>query len=314
MADRQEVEFTTLDGLTLRGWLYPAKGGRGPGIIMTPGFNIPKDMMLPEVAEAFQQAGITALLYDPRSIGASDGTPRNEIDPCKQVEDYSDALTFLARQPAVDGSCCGFWGMSFGGTVAGCAAALDKRARFVVMVCPLVRLYEPDKMARLLAKAMKDREAQAKGNAPFTLPLLTKAGDNPAGMNAGGGAEARELLDGLAARSPGYENRTTLQSYYRLALWQPHGLMPLIAPTPVLVVVPENDQVSPFAAQAALFDSLQGPKRKHVAGARGHFNVLSGGPDVQAVQERFVRDALAGRLDGELGDGGVGVDGEHGGA
>lgn len=36
MAGRQEVEFKTLDGLTLRGWLYPAKS-RGPGIIMTPG-------------------------------------------------------------------------------------------------------------------------------------------------------------------------------------------------------------------------------------------------------------------------------------
>ncbi|EKG12980.1 hypothetical protein MPH_09898 [Macrophomina phaseolina MS6] len=305
MAGRQEVEFKALDGLTLRGWLYPAKS-RGPGIIMTPGFNIPKDMMLPEVAEAFQRAGITALVYDPRSIGASDGTPRNEIDPCKQVEDYSDALTFLAGQVSVDSNKVGVWGMSFGGMVAACAAALDKRIKFVIMVCPLVRLYDPAKMVKLLAKAMKDREAQAKGNAPYTLPLLTKAGDNPAGMNAAGGAEALELLNGLAMRSPGYENRTTLQSYYRLAMWQPHGLLPMIAPTPVLMVVPERDSVSPAAEQSALFDSLQGAKRKHVAAGKGHFNVLSGlaeaggEADVQAVQERFVGDALAGRVvDGE---------------
>ncbi|KAF4312735.1 hypothetical protein GTA08_BOTSDO11851 [Botryosphaeria dothidea] len=306
MAGRQEVEFKTLDGLTLRGWLYPAKS-RGPGIIMTPGFNIPKDMMLPEVAEAFQRADITALVYDPRSIGASDGRPRNEIDPCKQVEDYSDALTFLATQPTVDGSKLGVWGMSFGGMVAACAAALDKRIKFAIMVCPLVRLYDPAKMVKLLAKAAKDREAQAKGNAPFTLPLLTKAGDNPAGMNAAGGAEALELLNGLAVRSPGYENRTTLQSYYRLAMWQPHGLLPMIAPTPVLMVVPEKDMLSPAAEQSALFDSLQGPKRKHMVAGKGHFNVLSGlgeseGGGAQAVQEQFVGDALAGLVEEGAGE------------
>lgn len=36
---RQDVEFRTLDGLTLRAWLYPAEK-RGPGIIMTPGVSI----------------------------------------------------------------------------------------------------------------------------------------------------------------------------------------------------------------------------------------------------------------------------------
>lgn len=32
----EEVEFKTLDGLTLRGWLYPTKG-HSPAVIMTPG-------------------------------------------------------------------------------------------------------------------------------------------------------------------------------------------------------------------------------------------------------------------------------------
>lgn len=33
---RVDVEFTTLDGLTLRGWVFPA-AKRGPGMIMSPG-------------------------------------------------------------------------------------------------------------------------------------------------------------------------------------------------------------------------------------------------------------------------------------
>ena len=46
-------------------------------------------MLLPEVAEEFQSLGFNALIYDPRSTGDSDGTPRNEIDPMKQTEDLS---------------------------------------------------------------------------------------------------------------------------------------------------------------------------------------------------------------------------------
>jgi alpha/beta superfamily hydrolase len=46
-------------------------------------------MLLPMVAEKFQDSGYNALTYDPRSIGDSDGTPRNQIDPLKQAEDIS---------------------------------------------------------------------------------------------------------------------------------------------------------------------------------------------------------------------------------
>jgi len=32
----EDVEFKTIDGLTLRGWLYPA-ASKGPAVVMTPG-------------------------------------------------------------------------------------------------------------------------------------------------------------------------------------------------------------------------------------------------------------------------------------
>lgn len=36
MPHHEDVEFKTMDGLTLRGWLYPA-AQKGPAIIVTPG-------------------------------------------------------------------------------------------------------------------------------------------------------------------------------------------------------------------------------------------------------------------------------------
>jgi hypothetical protein len=65
-------------------------------------------MFVLEVAEQFQLLGITALIYNPQSPGTSEGTPRNEIDPMKQVEDYSDAFTFLSTLLVVDSDRIGF--------------------------------------------------------------------------------------------------------------------------------------------------------------------------------------------------------------
>lgn len=40
---------------------------------------MPKEAMLPDIAKWFQEKDITVLLYDPASIGASDGEPRNNV-------------------------------------------------------------------------------------------------------------------------------------------------------------------------------------------------------------------------------------------
>ena len=252
-------------------------------------------MLLPEVAESFQHEGITALIYDPRSIGCSDGLPRNEIDPMKQVEDYSDALTFLSKHPLVDPSQIAFWGMSFSGSIAACAAALDKRAKLVIMVCPFVKFYTQEKKSKVLAKAMVDRASQAKGNPPFSVAPFNSRGDNPAGMAAGGGIEAYEFMTNVKEHgAPNFENRTTIQSYYKIAMWQPWNLMQSINPTPVMMLVPENDAISKPDDQMQVFDKLEGPKRVFMAPEKGHLDVLSGprSDEMMRQQVEFMDDVL----------------------
>ncbi|KAJ8120946.1 hypothetical protein ONZ43_g2480 [Nemania bipapillata] len=191
-SEKREIEFKTIDGLTLRGDLYatPPSANRGPAVVITPGFNCVKEMFVPEVAEAFQKAGITALIYDPRTLGQSDGLPRNDIDPVSQVSDYSDAVTFMRGLPNVEPSQVGVWGMSFSGTIALCASALDPRIRFCIAVCPLMDLeYEKAKFHKVLAKLQLDRESIVAGNQPLYIPVLTAEGKNPAGMGIGADKE-----------------------------------------------------------------------------------------------------------------------------
>lgn len=42
-----------------------------------------------KTAEDFQSAGYNVLLYDCRSVGGSDGLPRNQIDPLQMSQDIS---------------------------------------------------------------------------------------------------------------------------------------------------------------------------------------------------------------------------------
>lgn len=117
---------------------------------------------------------------------------RHEIDPAKQVEDYSDALTFLSGSPTVDPGRIGFWGMSFSGALALAAGGLDKRAKFCIVVCPLATFHQDARLVPVLAKAAQDRAAQLRARtAPLYLPVFTPAGANPVGMAAGDGEAVR---------------------------------------------------------------------------------------------------------------------------
>ncbi|KAI2636944.1 DltD N-terminal domain protein [Hypomontagnella submonticulosa] len=293
----EEVEFRTLDGLTLRGALYVG-GYNSPAIIMTPGFNMTRDAFAPRVAHYLQQRGITALVYDHRSIGASDGMPRNDINPAQQTADYHDALAFLKSDKRIDPERIGFWGISFSGTVALAAAALDKRAKVVVALCPLTN-WELDlsKWRDVMSLAMQDREDQISGHAASSIPMVTAPGYNAAGFLCGMGENALTYLSEIGKRSPSFNIDTTIQTYYNIMNWSPFKLLKFISPTPVLVVMAENDKVSPPADQMTLiYDQIEGPKHAHVVAGRGHLDLADKDnfESVMDVQMDFLRQYLCG--------------------
>jgi alpha-beta hydrolase superfamily lysophospholipase len=52
-------------------------------------------MTLPEVAEGLHARGYNVLLYDARTIGGSEGQPRNLVDPIQMAEDLSGTSNTL---------------------------------------------------------------------------------------------------------------------------------------------------------------------------------------------------------------------------
>lgn len=248
-------------------------------------------MFVPAVAEAFQEAGITALIYDPRHTGDSEGLPRQDIDPLKQAADYSDALTYLAGLPMVNPKQIVFWGFSFAGQVALTAASLDKRASHIIAVCPITDFTFGGKRTKVLAKAMKDRESQLAGNPPFTIPVLTERGENPAGFGGDTVAEDYNTIVNAYKVAPNHRNETTLQTYYNIAMWQPFAMVTHISPMPVLVLTAGNDRISLANNQKAMFDTMKGPKRMHIEPNKGHMDILSGEsfPKLMCIMVDFVK-------------------------
>ena len=82
---------------------------------MAHGFSAVKEMYLDSYAEVFAAAGFNALVFDNRNFGASDGEPRQEIDPWAQIRDYRHAITYATTLPEVDANRIGVWGSSYSG-------------------------------------------------------------------------------------------------------------------------------------------------------------------------------------------------------
>src|SRR5579864_2251149 len=186
---RRDVEINA-EGAILRGWLYTPERTRGAvgGVVMAHGFSAVKEMYLDRYAEAFAAAGLAALVFDNRNFGASEGEPRQEIDPWQQVRDYRHAITWMSRQAEVDRERIGVWGSSYSGGHALVLGAIDRRVKCVVSQVPLVsghalarRLVRSDFLAGLHRMFEDDRRARYGGKPPAMIPVVS---ENPAGPAA----------------------------------------------------------------------------------------------------------------------------------
>src|ERR687888_2393886 len=178
--ERRDIAFDA-DGVVLRVWFYSAEGasGRRPTVVMAHGFSAVKEMYLDSFAEVFAAAGLNALVFDNRGFGASDGEPRQEIDPWQQVRDYRHAITYAQARPEVDAARIGVWGSSYSGGHVLVLGAIDKRIKCVVAQVPLVsgfrniqRLVRQDFLAPNRALFEQDRAARYRGEPPAMVPVV----------------------------------------------------------------------------------------------------------------------------------------------
>jgi len=266
-AMRQDIEFDA-EGVTLRGWLYLPDGATGPAptIVMAHGFSAVKEMYLDTFAEAFAAAGLGAVVFDNRNFGASDGEPRQEIDPWAQVRDYRHAITWAQAHPQVDASHIGVWGSSYSGGHVLVLGAIDKRIKCVVAQVPLVsgfrniqRLVRQDFLAPNRALFEQDRAARYRGEAPAMIPVVDA---DPMAASALPTPDSWEWFSETGkTRAPAWRNEVTLRTVEMLMEYEPAAYLERISPTPLLMVVAAGDHLTPTDLALEAYQQAREPKR-----------------------------------------------------
>jgi uncharacterized protein len=274
---RQNIEFDA-EGVTLRGWLYLPDGATGPvaTIVMAHGFSAVKEMYLDSFAEAFAAGGLGALVFDNRNFGASDGEPRQEIDPWQQVRDYRHAITYAQTRPEVDADRIGVWGSSYSGGHALVLGAIDKRIRCVACQVPLVsgfrniqRLVRQDFMAANRAAFDQDRAARYRGEPPAMVPVVDP---DPMATSALPTPDSWEWFGETGKdRASAWRNEVTLRTVEMLMEYEPSAYLERISPTPLLMVVAAGDHLTPTDLALEAFQQAREPK-KLVLLPGGHFD------------------------------------------
>jgi fermentation-respiration switch protein FrsA (DUF1100 family) len=280
--NRTDVEFNA-EGTTLRGWLYRPDGhGAVPGVVMAHGFSATKEMYLDSFAEVFAQAGLAALVFDNRNFGASDGEPRQEIDPWAQVRDYRHAISYMQTLPGIDRDRIGVWGSSYSGGHVLVLGAIDKRIKCVVSQVPLIsgfrnvqRLVRSDFLPLVRQQLEADREARYAGKEPGMIPVVDQ---DPMAPSALPTPDSWQWFTETGnTRAPSWRNEVTLRTLEMLMEYEPGSYIDRISPTPLLLVVAAGDVLTPADLALEAYERALEPK-KLVVLPGGHFGAYTG-PD-----------------------------------
>ena len=241
MVQRQDIEFTVEGDVTLRGWLFVPDGpGPHPGITMAHGFAGVKEHGLEGFARLFADAGFVVLVHDHRGFGASDGSPRFDVDPWVQIADWRRAISFLESHPAVDPDRIGLWGTSYAGGHAIVLGATDRRLRAVVAQVPTISGYEqslrrvaPDQVSALEAGFIDDERRQFHGEPPAIQAVVSS---DPAIRAAYRSQDAIAFYNQPVPEGV-WQNSMTVRSSRAARKYEPGVWISRVSPTPLLMIV-----------------------------------------------------------------------------
>jgi hypothetical protein len=233
-------------------------------------------MYLDRFAEVFAAAGLAAIVFDNRNFGASEGEPRQEINPWQQIEDYRDAISFAQTLPETDAERIGVWGSSYSGAHVIVLGAIDRRIKCVASQVPLIsghrnarRLIRADLVAGVEAMCAEDRLKRYKGEAPAMIPVVSPDPAGPAVLPTPDSWQW--FAETGRTRAPAWRNEVTLRSVELFLAYEPGAYIEYVSPIPLLLVVALGDHLTVADEALAAYGRALHPKRL-VTLKGGHFD------------------------------------------
>ena len=276
MVQRTEIEFEADGGVKLRGWLFVPEGParRRPAITMAHGYAGVKEHGIEPFAKLFAENGFVVLLHDHRGFGASDGQPRQDVDPWRQIADWRRAISYLETLDVVDPRRIGLWGTSYAGGHAIVLGATDRRLRCVVAQVPTISGYEqglrriaPENVAAIEEAFAEDDRSQLRGEPLRRQAIVSADPAVPASYRA------RDAIEFYLQPLPegAWENNVTVRSTRAARMYEPGQWIARVSPTPLLMVVATRDTITLTDLELAAYERALQPKRL-VTLDGGHFD------------------------------------------
>jgi len=291
--NKEQVEFKS-EGITLRADFYTPPNSKSPlpTIVMGGGWCYVKELIQPEYAKYFVDAGYACLVFDYRNLGESDGEPRQHINPWEQIEDYRNAISYVeTRTDVVDINRIGVWGISYSGAHVLVVGALDSRVKCIVSIVPMcnglynmrrsmsnvgfrefMALVESDRRQRFktgkhgrILHSAHPHEAPSTFPAPETWPVFKKFKETTA---------------------PNHEHWTTVQSAEYVLAYDIAPYLERIIYTPTLMITSAYDDITMTEIEVPYFNRIPAPRKKLVQ--------IGGGASHMSIYENLDHLAIAG--------------------
>ena len=215
--------------------------------------------------------GLAALIFDYRCLGASDGEPRQHINPWMQIADYRsavDAVTYLDEfKGVVDRDRIGIWGISYAGGHVLAVGALDPRVKCVVSQIPIIegwynsmRAHGSVGFRELTALVNKDRRNRYLTGKHGTIP---HSGDPKKEVVTWPHPETKPVFMEIKKKTaPRHEHYSTIQSVEYVWAYDMRPFLPRILDTPTLMIVAEGDDLTMWEREVPAFGEIATTKKK----------------------------------------------------
>jgi len=273
--EKRVVHFYS-EGSRLEGDLFlPSdlrRGEKRPGIVLCHGFTGIRELVLPEYAKVFTEAGCVSLTFDYRGFGGSEGQKWRLI-PLEQIDDIRNAITFLQAQEEVDPERIGVWGTSFGGGHAPYVAGVDARVKVAVGQVGFadgerfindVRSYsERVELAQALAEDRRRRVLTGAGRKLDPLELSLR---DP---------QSRAFLPDALKAFPQMRCELSWETAEKTLEYKPIDVVEQISPRALLLIGAEKDTICPIEGYHKLYEQAKEPKKLAVLPI-AHYEIYSG--------------------------------------
>ncbi|EHD5787534.1 alpha/beta hydrolase, partial [Escherichia coli] len=259
------------EGITLT-TRSPSGGKKRPAIILCHGFCGIREILLPQFAEVFTQAGFVTITFDYRGFGDSDGE-RGRLIPEMQIDDIVTVINWAKEQPFIDKERVGLWGTSLGGGHVFGAAVKGGGVKCIVSQLAFAdgeknithHMSSEEKKEFISTLEKLDAVKKASGREKF-VSITRVLNDN----------ESKKFFEENRTQYPDMDIKIPFLTVKEMLDYKPVQYAAQVT-CPSLIVVAEKDTVNPKEQGIELYNSvMHEDKQLYFVNNARHYDTYSG--------------------------------------